>query len=189
MALFLVQVVTSGYQILAKVALNGGTNGILFSFYRDAIALVLLTGVVVAHEGVPSVDTVWLPRLMVLGGFGIVANQIFFINGLRLTSPVAGAIMQPLIPIWTLILSLIVGIEKLHIRKVSGVLRILGLLLAAGGSIYMLANRAGSVLENESMSNKLIGSILFFCNTFSMAIFTTFQKEILKSYAFAPFFS
>src|SRR5215203_101147 len=64
--------------------------------------------------------------------FGVVLNQIFFFKGLQLTTATNTSLLAVMIPVFTFLISAIIGTEKLTWRKV------LGIVIAGFGVIYLI---------------------------------------------------
>lgn len=169
----------SGYHIITKIALNDGVNAVVFSFYRDVITSVLLLMVTSFMDGAPRIEKQWIPRLMFLGLFGVAGNQVFFILGLQYTNATNAAIMQPVIPVWAVILAVLFGFENIYVKKWFGISRIVGVGLATAGSVIMIGVSGSS---SSSSSDLLVGNLFLLANTLSMAIYTTFIKFVLARY-------
>ena len=63
-------------------------------------------------------------------------NQLFYILGVYNTSADIASMFQPVVPVWTVIIAVLVKIEPLpNITKLNGILKVLGILLAVIGAI------------------------------------------------------
>ncbi|PIT99381.1 MAG: hypothetical protein COT74_10275 [Bdellovibrionales bacterium CG10_big_fil_rev_8_21_14_0_10_45_34] len=123
--------------------------------------------------------TVWKKRgdlklrfwhLGVCALFGVVINQISFIEGLQRTIPSHSAIMNTSIPIWTLIFSVILKREQMNLFKA------LGVLLSFIGVLYLL-----EVDKLEFSNQYLTGDLLCLLNACSFSFYLAYSKGPLKN--------
>ncbi|NND77719.1 MAG: DMT family transporter, partial [Flavobacteriales bacterium] len=109
--------------------------------------------------------------LFICSVLGIVTNQVLFLNGLNLTSPINASLIMITIPISVFILSIIFFKEKVTTRKV------LGIILGSVGFATLV------VLSNESSkSASLKGDILCMINAISYAGYLVLIKTLMGKY-------
>ena len=107
-------------------------------------------------------------KLAVISLFGVTFNQLLFIGGLSLTTASNTSLLAVTIPIFTLAVSAIAGIEKLRAVKVFGIF------LAAAGVIYLIDPR------NASFSSQTtLGDLMIILNSLSYGIFVATSKETI----------
>ncbi len=111
-----------------------------------------------------------LGGLLMLGIFGVVANQFFFVVGLASTSVAHASIVVTLMPILVLLLAAFLGQERITARKVVGMV-----IAATGVGVLQLEKRDGS-------GATLLGDVLVFLSDVSLAIFTVRSKQLMKRY-------
>eukprot|EP00005_Dracoamoeba_jomungandri_P000236 CAMPEP_0174256012 /NCGR_PEP_ID=MMETSP0439-20130205/5288_1 /TAXON_ID=0 /ORGANISM="Stereomyxa ramosa, Strain Chinc5" /LENGTH=210 /DNA_ID=CAMNT_0015338439 /DNA_START=44 /DNA_END=672 /DNA_ORIENTATION=- len=117
-AMFVTQIGFSGYSIVLKAFAEAkGVEPLIFSMLRDAFCFPLLLVVAFLVEGVKYPKLRHVPLFFALGFFGVFGNQLLFIMGLYYTSPSNASIFQPIIPVLTAILAVIIRIEPLNICK------------------------------------------------------------------------
>jgi drug/metabolite transporter (DMT)-like permease len=107
-------------------------------------------------------------RFAVLSLFGIVFNQLLFIGGLSLTTASNTSLLAVLIPVFALAVGALLGVEKLR------ALRVLGIVLAAGGVIYLIDPRRASFSSATTM-----GDILIVLNSLSYGIYVATSKDAI----------
>jgi drug/metabolite transporter (DMT)-like permease len=90
-----------------------------------------------------------IPRFLLCAVTGIAINQLLFIKGLTLSTPIHAALLILGTPVFILILSLISGTEK------RSVIKIIGLLTALSGGFILVLSKENSALG----SNVLMGDI------------------------------
>lgn len=82
-----------------------------------------------------------------LGFTGVFANQLFFLRGLELTSPVAAAALQPAVPVFTFLFALLLRTERLALWRRDGWLTLGGVLVCVAGSVATGALPLGPLLR------------------------------------------
>lgn len=101
--------------------------------------------------------------LTILAILGIVNNQIFYLMGLQLTSPISATLLVAMIPVFTVIIMAIIGRGKLTMRHIIGMsLGFLGI----------------GVLTNFTLPQK--GDLFVLFNAISFALYLVFSKDILQ---------
>jgi drug/metabolite transporter (DMT)-like permease len=111
-------------------------------------------------------------RLMLCGLFGVAINQLFFFEGLNLTTPINAAIIMTISPVLVIIISAIMIKEKITIRK------IIGIFLGIIGACVLILNSGDISFEN----NFFVGNILVLINATSYAVYLVLVKTLMKRY-------
>ena len=111
-------------------------------------------------------------RLAICGVFGVAINQLFFFEGLNLTTPINAAIVMTISPILVILLAFIIIKEIITFRKSLGIL--LGLLGAS-----MLILKTGDV---DLSSNHQTGNFFVFINASSYALYLVIIKPMMEKY-------
>lgn len=166
-ALIIVQALFGSLPVIGKIVLAVLPAASLVGFRVGITALVLFG--VQFYRG-----RVWLQnrsdylRLAVLSVFGVVFNQLFFIGGLSLTKASNTSLLAVTIPIFTLLVSAIVGGERLR------PLKIVGIVIAAAGVIFLIDPRAASF-----SSQTTLGDIMIVINSLSYGIYVATSKDVI----------
>jgi drug/metabolite transporter (DMT)-like permease len=140
-------------------------------FYRILGAGVLfwLISPFVKDEKVERADMV---KMIWLAIFGVVVNQIFFIWGLSLTSPINSSIIMISNPVLVFIFTLIVLRERITVLKFTG----LG--LAITGALLILTFRGNFEMGSDTVA----GDVMTLVNSISWGIFIVLVKPIMEKY-------
>jgi len=113
-----------------------------------------------------------LHKFAIAGLFGVAGNQLFFFNGLSLTSPLNASIIMTVTPVLVLVISFLVGFEKLSQRKV------IGMAMGLVGAIVLIKN---SATDNNPVTS-LSGDMMIFTNALSYSIYLVYVKPLMKAY-------
>ena len=166
-ALLAVQLLFGSLPVIAKVVLVEVPAIALVGIRVLIVAFVLLAFQIYRKR-------VWLQtradylRLAILGFFGVVLNQLLFIGGLSLTKASNVSLLVITIPIFTLLVSALVGIERLTAFKIAGV----G--LAAAGAIILIDP------ANASFSSATtLGDLMIILNSLAFSIYVATSKEVV----------
>lgn len=107
-------------------------------------------------------------RLAVLSLFGVTFNQLLFISGLSLTKASNTSLLASTIPIFTLTVSSIFGIERLRGIKIAGIL------IACAGVLLLIDPRNASFSSQTTM-----GDLLIVANSLSYGIYVATSKSVI----------
>jgi drug/metabolite transporter (DMT)-like permease len=121
-----------------------------------------------------------LPRGRVLLGlvtaalFGVAANQVLFVEGLQRTTPEHSAVINALIPTWTLLIAVAVGQERLRGARVLAVLcSLLGVSYLLGADRLWFGTGSGG-----ATGATLRGDLLSMTNGFVFALHLVLLRRI-----------
>jgi len=103
-----------------------------------------------------------------LSVFGVTLNQLLFIGGLSLTKASNTSLLAATIPVFTLLVSVIAGYERLRTGKV------LGMMLAIAGVVVLIDPR------NASFSSETtLGDVLIVLNSLSYGVYVALSKDVI----------
>ena len=113
------------------------------------------------------------PRLILCGLFGVAGNQLFFFNGLNLTSPINASIIMTANPILVLLMaSVLIG------ERISRV-RVLGIAFGAAGAIWLILTSA----DGSRLSGNWLGDLMILINAASYAVYLVLVKPLMQKYS------
>lgn len=103
--------------------------------------------------------------------FGVIFNQLLFFKGLSLTTATNTSLLAVMIPVFAILVSVIIGNDKLTVLKVAGTL------LAGGGVVYLIdpANASFSSATTQ-------GDILVILNSMCYATYVAVSKRLVTHY-------
>jgi drug/metabolite transporter (DMT)-like permease len=166
-ALLAVQALFGSLPVIAKVVLAVLPAVSLVGFRVGMTAIVLFA--VQRYRGrVRLKERSDYLKLFVLSLFGVVFNQLLFIGGLSRTKASNTSLLAVTIPIFTLIVSAILGTERMRWLK------IVGIALAAAGVILLIDPRAASF-----SSQTTTGDLMIVLNSLSYGIYVATSKEVI----------
>ncbi len=142
------------------------------SFLRMAGAMVLfwIVSIFTKKEHVPPKDILMLFFASI---FALVLNQIPFIIGLSMTSPIDASIIITILPIVSMFLAAVILKEPITLKKV------LGVLVGAGGALLLIMSHHEVSLGSGSM----IGNLIIVCGVISYSIYLTAFKNLISRYS------
>ena len=170
-ALFAAQLIYALNYSIAKGLMPTFIGPMSIVFFRiiGATALFWILSVFVKTQKVERKD---LFKLAWLALFGVIINQIFFIYGLSITTPINSSIIMISNPIIVFICTLIILKEKITILKTGG------LVMAITGAFLILRYRGNF----EVGSNTIAGDLMTLINSASWAFFIVMAKPIMMKY-------
>lgn len=107
-------------------------------------------------------------KLAILGFFGVALNQLLFIGGLSRTTASNASLLVVTIPIFTLLISAIIGTERLTGVKIAGI----G--LAAAGAVILIDPRNASFTSSTT-----VGDLMIILNSLAFGIYVATSKEVV----------
>ena len=171
LALFLVNLIYALNYSIAKDVMPDyiGPSGFILLRVLGGSLLFFLTYIFFIKENVELKDMV---RLLFCGLFGVAINQLFFFEGLNLTTPINAAIIMTVSPILVIIFSAVIIKEKITIRK------LLGIFLGIVGAATLILKSGSISLDNTFF----VGNILIFINATSYSIYLVLVKTLMTKY-------
>jgi drug/metabolite transporter (DMT)-like permease len=170
LALIAVQILFGTWPIAGKVVLRSMSTSSLVScrLTGAALAFALLQRKLTPLLKMPAKDFLLLVLCSMLG---VVGNQFLYVKGLALTTVINATLLSTTIPVFALFVSILIGYDQLSFR------RLLGIVLAAGGVVY-LVNPARADLSAQTTA----GNLLIVSNSLLYATYIVISKTLLERY-------
>ena len=146
-----------------------GPSGFILLRVLGGSILFFLTFYFFIKEKVLKADRI---RLIFCGLFGVAINQLFFFEGLNLTTPINAAIIMTTSPILVIVFSALIIKEKITFRKV------IGIILGISGAATLILKSGNISIENDFF----LGNILIFINATSYSIYLVLVKGLMTRY-------
>ena len=145
-----------------------------FNTIRFAISSLFLLGLLWLRERSIGVHRKDLARFVLLAIIGNTAYQMFFINGIALTTATNSALILATTPIFIILFGAFLNVEKVTSRIVQGVI-----LSFIGVVMIVLGTGNSLTFSNQS----LLGDLLIVANPICWSIYTVLSKPMLKEYS------
>jgi drug/metabolite transporter (DMT)-like permease len=170
LALVGVQVLFGTWPIVGKIALRAlpSTALVAFRVCGAAIAFLILQRMFAGFQRIRKED---YARLALYSLLGVVLNQLLFVKGLSLTTVINATLLGTTIPVFTLLVSILLGYDRVSWRKA------LGILLAASGVVYLV-----DPWRADFSGSTTLGNLLIVANSISYGAYIAISKDILKRY-------
>ena len=157
------------WPIVGKLALTAlpSTGIVALRVAGAATAFLILQRAVGRTQKIRRTDYV---RLAIYALIGVVLNQFLYVKGISLTTVINATLLGTTIPIFTLLVSLTLGYDRMTFRKA------LGIALAASGVLYLLYP------ERHFASDTAIGNLLVLLSSILYGVYLAISKDVLKRY-------
>jgi drug/metabolite transporter (DMT)-like permease len=149
LALVLVQALFASLAIVGRVVLPSVPPGVLVGCRIIGAAGALL-GFNLLRGGPWIRDRRVLGRIAICAWLGVTANQTLFLFGLRYTTAINATILVTTVPVFTVLGSLLLRLER------PSPLKLAGIALAAAGAIYLVGPERLSLGPGTALGNLLI---------------------------------
>lgn len=143
------------------------------NFIRVAVTVFLFWLLFVLKPGKGKIEVRDIPRFLLCAVTGVAVNQLLFIKGLTLTTPVHAALLILITPVFILLISVLFQNEKMSL------LTLFGLLLGLAGSSLLILSKEQSGIG----SDMLLGDILVVINAISYALYYILVKPLMFRYS------
>jgi len=140
---------------------------------RILASLVLFWGLFLFKPGKVKIQKKHIPRFLLCGLTGVVINQILFIKGVSLTTPIHSSLLSLATPIFITIIAAWLLREGLTILKLTG------LVFGIGGAAILILLKDSS----HSGSDVLLGDIFVLINAISYAFYLVLVRPLMSVYS------
>jgi drug/metabolite transporter (DMT)-like permease len=123
-------------------------------------AVLLLPLAFTAHGRAALPRRADFPRFAIAAALGVALNQWLYLEGLSRSTPINAALMMCLIPVFTIALATAAGLEEARVARVVGVL------IALGGTVILLLDRGLTSLGPYAAGNMLMAGNAFLYSGF-----------------------
>ncbi|MFN2453947.1 MAG: DMT family transporter [Pyrinomonadaceae bacterium] len=170
LALIAVQLIFGTWPIVAKYAFRSltATQLVMFRVGGATLAFLFLRRVMGSIRITRKSDYL---RLAVCSLLGVILNQLLFVKGLSLTTVINATLLGTTIPVFTLIVGIALGYERISLNKAAGIL------LAASGVIYLI-----DPFRADFSASTTLGNILLIANSIFFGAYIVVSKDLLKRY-------
>lgn len=176
LALLAVNIIYGANYVIAKDVMPAYLNPASFVMARVLGALILFW-LLNRFVGLDKVKTKDFILLMFCGLFGVALNQMFFFEGLSITSPVSAAIIMPCTPIIVVLLSYFLLKEQISKN------RLLGISIGLAGALGIVLLGAGFFSGKTDLQTSANGNLFILINATSYALYLVLVKPLMKKYS------
>jgi drug/metabolite transporter (DMT)-like permease len=171
LALVTVNIIYGANYSIAKEVMPAYVQPFAFVLMRVGGALILfwIVSALFIREKVDKKD---LPRMALLAVFGVACNQLLFLKGLSITTPINASIIMISNPIVVLLIAAAVLRERISLSKLFGIT--FGI---AGAMLLLLFNKSFSF-----GSETITGDIMILVNSISWACYVVLVKPLMAKY-------
>ena len=170
LALIAVQILFGAWPIFGKIVLRSmsATSLVACRLIGAAVVFALLRRSFTPLFRMPRRDFF---LLLLCSLTGVVGNQLLYVKGLSLTTVINTALLSTSIPVFVLFVSILFGYDRLSLK------RLLGIVLAAVGVVYLLDPARAQLSAQTSTGNVLIA-----CNSLIYAVYIVISKRLFERY-------
>ncbi|GMN62786.1 hypothetical protein TIFTF001_031866 [Ficus carica] len=181
-----------------RVALLQGMSPRVFVVYRQAIATLVISPIAYfsrrKYDGGCSMGFRSLNLIFLASLIGVAINQNVYFEGLYLASSSMATAMTNLVPAITFLIASFLGLEKVNIRSLRSLAKILGTVLCVGGAMSMALLKGPKLLNAEKLpgnsvfgtgdddQNWLLGCSFLFASCCCWSIWLILQVPASASY-------
>lgn len=170
LALIAVQLLFGTWPIFGKIALRAlpPTTLVAIRVLGAAIAFLLIQ-LLVGRAKIASKSD--YARLALYSLLGVVLNQLLFVKGLSMSTVINATLLGTTIPVFTLLVSLTLGLDRPTLKRVAGIL------IAAAGVVYLV-----DPLRADFTVSTAAGNLLIVGNSLCYGAYLAISKDIVQRY-------
>ncbi|XP_051129442.1 WAT1-related protein At1g44800-like [Andrographis paniculata] len=189
----------AGMFIITLVSLNRGFSHWIFVVYRHAVATIVIAPFAYFLEKKvrPQMTKSIFFKITVLGFLEPVLDQNLYCVGLQYTSATFASAMTNVLPAVTFIMALIFRLEKVNLKKMHSIAKVIGTLITVSGAMLMTLYKGpiidifwyshGSGHRSATVSaaanqHWLPGTFIFLSCIIGWSTFFILQNHTLKEY-------
>ncbi|CAI0396111.1 unnamed protein product [Linum tenue] len=200
-AMLLVQLIYAGMALFSKAAISSGMSSFVFVTYRQAFATLALAPFALfiqSEKDVPLSKKVLL-KIFFISSFGLSLSLNLYGVAINYTTATFAAAATNAIPAITFTLAVLLRTERVSIRKVHGVAKVVGSALGVSGALVFAlvkgpalvnnlqsssANRDGGdgIKECCSKGEWVKGSLIMILANVLWSLWIIFQGRMVKQY-------
>ncbi|KAI4344350.1 hypothetical protein L6164_011585 [Bauhinia variegata] len=195
LAIFVLQFTYAGVALSTRVALLQGMSPRVYVVYRQAVATAVVAPVAYfssRRSGSCSLNLKSFTLIFLASLFGITICQNVFFEGLYLASSSIASATSNLIPAVTFVIAASLGQEKVNIRGLRSIAKILGTVICVSGAVSMSLVKGPKLLNAEHLPSKsvmasggenwLLGCLLLFASCCFWSAWLILQVPITASH-------
>ncbi|KAH1235372.1 WAT1-related protein [Glycine max] len=197
LVMIIVNLALAFVNIFLKKVLNEGVDYLTILTYRQAISAIFLTPIACFYERKRKLEGHIICLLFLSALVGVTLTQYLYLIGLEYTSATFACAFLNMVPVFTFIMALPLGIEKVNMKKLSAKAKVLGTFVCIGGALMLILYKGvplinqqpehiadkGTIRSSASKLKKwIIGSLLLTAGCFLWSSWFLIQASISKKY-------
>ncbi|XVF36890.1 hypothetical protein REPUB_Repub19eG0097700 [Reevesia pubescens] len=187
----------AGMYIISLVSLKHGMSNFILATYRHVVATIIITpfALVLERKIRPKMTLPIFLRIVVLGFLEPVVDQNLYYLGMKYTTATYSSAFVNMLPAVTFVLAMIFRIEKINVKKIHSLAKIIGTAITVMGAMVMTlykgpiidfmksggAAHHGTTAESADQ-NWVTGTIMLLGSILGWAGFFILQSFTLKKY-------
>ncbi|KAK7308295.1 hypothetical protein VNO77_41897 [Canavalia gladiata] len=183
--------------IFLKKVLNEGMDYLTIITYRQAASAIFLAPIACFYERERKLEGRIICLLFLSALVGVTLTQYLFLIGLEYTSATFSCAFLNMVPVFTFIMALALGMEKVNMRSKSSKAKVLGTCVCIGGALLLILYKGMPLINQQpqhiadkdttkpSASNLkkwIIGSVLLIAGCILWSSWFLIQARISKKY-------
>ncbi|XP_058111549.1 WAT1-related protein At4g30420-like [Magnolia sinica] len=195
-AMVMMQFTNAAVNLTTRAALTQGMRPWVLVVYRQAIATIFMAPIAYFAErrkptaaalGIKSLSLMFITSLI-----GITVNQSCYFMGMSLTSSTTASAMSNLLPAVTFVMAASLGLEKVNIRSLASVAKVIGTIVCVMGALSMALIKGPKLLNMEFPTsnsifqsegeNWILGCALLFGSCCCWSVWLILQVPMSESY-------
>ncbi|CAJ1977655.1 unnamed protein product [Sphenostylis stenocarpa] len=195
--MILVNLALAFVNLLLKKVLNEGMEYMCIITYRQAVSFIFMAPIACIYERKHKVEVHIICLLFLSALLGITLPQYLFLLGLEYTSATFACAFLNMVPVFTFIMALPFGIEKVNMQSKGGRAKVMGTFVCIGGALLLvlykgiplikpqsqhIANEVTSTPPTAKLETWIIGSILLTVGCFLWSSWFIIQAKTSKKY-------
>ncbi|GMI82911.1 Usually multiple acids move in and out Transporters 17 [Hibiscus trionum] len=187
----------AGMYILSTISLKHGMSNFILATYRHVVATIVIApfAIVLERKIRPKMTLPIFIRIVVLGFLEPVLDQNLYYLGMKLTTATYSSAFVNMLPAVTFIMAVIFRLEKVNLKKIRSVAKIVGTIITVLGAMVMTLYK-GPIIDfiksggathhgtaGESADQHWVsGTIVLLGSIFGWSSFFILQSFTLKKY-------
>ena len=188
--LVLVNVSISGYAVIASYIFEkGSVSPIAFALLRDVLACAcFVPALFLSQRRAPAEDRQLLPLVEHWGLFAAlgllgVFSQMLGALSISLTSALVYGLFSPAVPVVTILVSFVLGVEVFRPREAASWAKVVGILACLAGAAAIVLLGSGGA-HGSGGGGTLIGYAYLLSATVAKACYPVLQKHMLSRFGY-----
>ncbi|CAL5207911.1 unnamed protein product [Lathyrus oleraceus] len=195
LVMIIVNLALSVVNVFLKKILNEGMDHLTILTYRQAIASIFLAPIACIFERESKIDRHIICLLFFSALVGVTLTQHLYLLGLEYTSATFSCAFLNIMPVFTFIMALPLGMEKVSMQSKSAKAKVLGTFVCIGGALILIlykgiplinpqSHKVTTPASASSLKKWIIGSIFLTASCVFWSSWFLIQEKVGKKYPY-----